>query len=151
MNRSMNNQVTVHTMDYYTGKPLIQIRACINIRCSAVWKTVKNEMPIVWFYLSKFKRKAQMNDDDVSQITHWLKHEKYCLGMGIQECSGALKVLHTLIWMVNIVVYTTINSLNPMLLYIIQWLNADLNTKAFLKLVESSKDRQSHTIYLNEE
>lgn len=36
-----------------------------------------------------------------------------------------------------------------MLLYIIQWLNADLNTKAFFyKLVESSKDRQSNTIYI---
>ena len=79
MNKSMNNQVTVHTMEYYTGKPLIQIRACINIRCSPVWKTVKIKMPIVWFYLRKFKKQAQLND--VSQITHWLKHEKYCLGM----------------------------------------------------------------------
>lgn len=38
--------------------------------------------------------------------------------------------------------------IKPMLLYVIQWLNADLNTKVFLKLVESSKDRQSHTIYI---
>lgn len=112
-------------------------------------KPVKNKMPIVWFYLKKFKKQAQLNDDDVNQITHWLKHEKYCLGMGTQECSEAVKVLYTLIWMVNIVVYTTINSLNPMLLHIIQWLNADLNTKAFFyKLVESSKDRQSNTIYI---
>lgn len=29
MNKSMNNQVTVYTTEYYTGKPRIQIRVCI--------------------------------------------------------------------------------------------------------------------------